>query len=214
MAEKQLSLLIVDDESLTRTLLSQIFETQGYSVRTADEGFAALRLIRDARPDVLLSDLNMPGMSGFELLSVVRRLYPEIHVIATSGAYSGTTVPTGIAADAFHEKASGIKHLFALMTSPLAVSSVTREALIPLWLDLERGSSAEQPSALGSCPLCLRSFRLTVNEAHGLIRQARCVYCTGTISYAIVQAILPITSQPVASAGHAMANSSQGRRAA
>src|ERR1700722_15768245 len=111
----KINLLIVDDEPATRKLLSVIFGKMGHSVRTAKDGFTALQEIREAMPDVLLSDLHMPGMSGFELLSVVRRRLPGIYVIATSGAYSGDGVPFGIAADAFYEKATEFKSLIDLM---------------------------------------------------------------------------------------------------
>jgi CheY-like chemotaxis protein len=107
MPNLKAKLLIVDDELPTRTLLSQIFLQMGHPVRVAEDGFAALEEIRAERSDILVSDLNMPHMSGFELLSVIRRKRPEIYVIATSGAFSGNEVPHGIAADAFHEKATG-----------------------------------------------------------------------------------------------------------
>jgi CheY-like chemotaxis protein len=100
MPNAKVKLLIVDDEASIRTSLSLIFATFGHSVRSAEDGFSALSQIRDEMPDILLSDLNMPGMSGFELLSVVRRRFPAIQVIAMSGAFSGDTVPTGIVADA------------------------------------------------------------------------------------------------------------------
>ena len=73
MSKADLKLLIVEDDDDARQLLSQIFAMRGFSVRSATDGFAALRIIRSAVPDVLLSDLNMSGMSGFELLSVVPR---------------------------------------------------------------------------------------------------------------------------------------------
>ena len=91
-------LLIVDDELSTRNLLTQIFSNMGHDVNSAEDGFSALEQIRAEVPDILLSDLNMPRMSGFELLSVVRRRIPEIYVIATSGAFRGDEVPHGIAA--------------------------------------------------------------------------------------------------------------------
>src|SRR6185437_1194408 len=98
MPNQEARMLIVEDEPAIRTLLGEIFESKGHTVSTAADGFAALEEIRKEVPDVLLSDLNMPGMSGFELLSVVRRRLPEIYVVAISAAFSGDTVPNGIAA--------------------------------------------------------------------------------------------------------------------
>ena len=98
----KLKLLIVDDEVSLRTSLFQIFTAFGYSVKSAEDGISALAEIRTEIPDIVLSDLNMPGMSGFELLAVIRRRFPAIQVIAMSGAFSGDTVPAGVAADDFY----------------------------------------------------------------------------------------------------------------
>jgi DNA-binding response OmpR family regulator len=55
--------------------------------------------------DLVISDLNMPQMSGFEFLSVIRRRVPQVLVIAMSGAYAaGDEVPGGVIADAFYAK--------------------------------------------------------------------------------------------------------------
>jgi len=79
------SLLLVDDQALTCACLSELLARHGYGVRSAPDGFSALAEIREDIPDLVLSDLNMSGMSGFELLSVVRRRFPSIRVIAMSG---------------------------------------------------------------------------------------------------------------------------------
>jgi CheY-like chemotaxis protein len=100
-------LLIVDDEPAIRALISEVLTGIGYRVRSAEDGVSALAEIRNQMPDIILSDLNMPGMSGFELISVVRRSYPSIQVIAMSGAFSGEEAPSGIAADAFYQKGCG-----------------------------------------------------------------------------------------------------------
>src|SRR5580658_4974397 len=94
------SLLIVDDKPAIRASISHLLTEIGYSVRSAQDGFSALRELREEIPDILLSDLNMPGMCGYELMRVVRQRFPSIQVIAMSGAFSGYQVPDGVVADA------------------------------------------------------------------------------------------------------------------
>lgn len=109
------NILIVEDDATIRMLLCEILALQPVTIRAASDGQSALQMINDAPPDILVSDLHMPGMSGFELLALVRQVYPQIHLIATSGAYCGPDVPPGVAADAFYEKTSGIRNLIALV---------------------------------------------------------------------------------------------------
>jgi len=87
----------------------------GYSVRSAEDGNSALNAIRQENPDILISDLTMPGMSGRELLTHVRCLFPAIMVIATSGSFSGKEVPASILADALYLKGSGVNSLLQLL---------------------------------------------------------------------------------------------------
>src|SRR5260370_5309630 len=76
-----IDIVVAEDNAVLLGTLSEILKRCGYSVRTASDGSHALAEIRYRAPDILLSDLNMPGMSGFELLSIVRRRYPTIRVI-------------------------------------------------------------------------------------------------------------------------------------
>jgi CheY-like chemotaxis protein len=214
MSKTDLNLLIVDDEADTRYLLTQIFTMRGFNVRSAEDGFSALQMIRSSVPDILLSDLNMPGMSGFELLSVIRRLYPQIHVIATSGAYSGTNVPKGIAADSFHEKASGLAGLFELMDMAALLghtSFYSHRAPTPLWIDLESRMPFESNHVLLNCPACLRPFRQAVEEINAEIRETTCLYCGGKVDYAIALAIKPklVPNESRPSATESLAPSSE-----
>ena len=97
-------IVIADDNAVLLGVLAEIFRECGWHVRTARDGFEALQAIQEQAPDLLLSDLQMDGMSGFELLSVVRRRFPSVRVIAMSGSISGSIVPIGLAADAFYAK--------------------------------------------------------------------------------------------------------------
>jgi CheY-like chemotaxis protein len=76
--------LVVDDDSLLLETSSLILKQRGYEVRTALDGFQALVELRRSKPDLIISDLRMPNMSGFELLSIVRRRFPHIPVVAIS----------------------------------------------------------------------------------------------------------------------------------
>ena len=98
-------ILVVDDEPSILGLMTTLLNGAGYEVSTAHDGFDALLQLRSVTPDIIISDLNMPQMSGFEFLSVVRRRFPDIPVVAASGAYEFIdSVPGGVIADAFYAK--------------------------------------------------------------------------------------------------------------
>jgi CheY-like chemotaxis protein len=98
-------ILVVDDDASVRQSLTMLLAAEGYAVNSAVNGFDALLQLKGSLPDVITSDLNMPQMSGFEFLSVIRRRFPHIPVIAISGAFdSAEAVPGGVIADRFYAK--------------------------------------------------------------------------------------------------------------
>src|SRR5215467_14922305 len=88
----QSHVLVVDDDSGVRETLMLLLTAAGYETSAAGNGFEALQEIKKKTPAVLLCDLDMPRMYGLELLSIVRRRFPEIAVIAMSGSYRGSVV--------------------------------------------------------------------------------------------------------------------------
>jgi CheY-like chemotaxis protein len=132
MPVRQAKLLIVDDEPSIRLSLSQLLTEHGYSVRSADDGLSALLAIGMEIPDILLSDLHMPGMSGFELLLVVRNRFPAIGVIAMSGAFSGTVVPSGVAADGFFQKGGSIGSLLRSLEAKPCPTRMLSQTGVPI----------------------------------------------------------------------------------
>lgn len=115
MSKYKANLLLVEDDPQLRILMGTILTQCGYLVRSAHDGFSGLEELRSALPDIILSDLYMAGMSGFDFLAEVRRTFPAIPLIAMSSAYTGTEIPPGVVADAFYEKASSIDNLLKLV---------------------------------------------------------------------------------------------------
>jgi signal transduction histidine kinase len=72
-----LRILVVDDEADARELIANVLGLEGADVRTAASGKEALRLVEDWGPQVLVSDIGMPGMSGYDFIKAVRALPPE-----------------------------------------------------------------------------------------------------------------------------------------
>ncbi len=173
--------------------MSHVLTEIGYRVRSAEDGFSALLELRQEIPDVLLSDLSMPGMSGFELLSVVRRRLPAIRTIAMSGAFSGDEVPSGVAADAFYQKGSSMGSLLRIMESLLNPDRMLPNrpsgALAPMWIHRDGNDFSGVPYVTIACPGCLRTFPQTLGSSFGLTCTTDCVYCHSSIHYAIVQPI-------------------------
>lgn len=190
MSAHKSKLLIVEDEPATRSTLAQIFTGMGHEVSSAEDGFAGLERIREQMPDIILSDLNMPGMSGFEFLSVVRRKLPGIYVIATSGAYSGPEVPDGIAADVFYQKATGLKSLLEMMTAADKTErSGARMGLkpAPIWVAHDSAKAQDASYAAISCSECMRVNAYAVASREQVVHTESCNYCGLPIHYAVVR---------------------------
>jgi two-component system, NtrC family, response regulator HydG len=73
--------LIVDDKEMMRDSVGQTLARAGFEVASASDGAAALEWCRSRRPDVLITDMRMPGMSGLELIEQVRRLDEDLPVL-------------------------------------------------------------------------------------------------------------------------------------
>jgi CheY-like chemotaxis protein len=192
MALAKHEILVVDDDSAVRDSLALLLKSSGFEVSSAINGFDALLQLKRRLPAILLSDLNMPQMSGFELLSVVRRRFPQISVIAMSGAYrSGDSVPGGVIADAFYSKGhSNPKALLDTVASLIQTFAVhaadhQRESA-PVWIPRNGKDSHGIPYVVVTCTECLRSFPLSVmSEDVPKIQETPCLFCTNTVRYII-----------------------------
>jgi CheY-like chemotaxis protein len=186
-------ILVVDDELPVRESMAGFLRAAGYAVSTAEHGFDALLQLRRApSPDLIISDLNMPQMSGFEFLSVVRRRFPDIPVVAVSGAYeSGDRVPGGVIADAFYAKGQQYPEQLLSTVAELIRTAAARvithhRQSAPVWIPRNGKDSKGVPYVVLTCTECLRSFPLSVlREDVQEIQETPCLFCTTPVRYVI-----------------------------
>lgn len=84
MAEKR-RILVVDDEDALRTVLSAELNSEGYEVGTAADGMEALDELQKGAYDLVLLDIRMPNMNGFEVLKVIKERHAGTKVIMLTG---------------------------------------------------------------------------------------------------------------------------------
>lgn len=115
-------ILIVDDDSAVRMMLARLLRTQGYEVLQASDARAAHQVLESGPPDLVISDIVMPGESGIELRRNIARRWPEVPVILISG-YSADG-PAEFAArtpnTAFVQKPFQADHLLGLVRDTLS----------------------------------------------------------------------------------------------
>jgi CheY-like chemotaxis protein len=171
--------LLVDDDPFVRRLVSGYLVAAGYVVRMAVDGLDALNELRAGLPDLIISDLIMPRMTGIELLEVVRKRFPQIPVIVLS-AVATDEMPEEVLADAcYHKNGCGFEQLLQtvsdlsgkppLRTAPPHVDNKT----VPARWDGNGHYRVE-------CPECMRSTmiprgpRFTRGE-----HITTCIHCCG-----------------------------------
>jgi DNA-binding NtrC family response regulator len=87
-----IKVLVVDDEDVMRSLMVKILEKAGYKVITANGGFAARKILAEQPIDLVLSDVKMPDMNGFDLLKEIKANYPQIAVIMMTAYADSYTI--------------------------------------------------------------------------------------------------------------------------
>ena len=77
-------ILIVDDEAGVRELLKDALKLAGFETQAANDGMSALTALRSYTPDIMIIDINMPLMDGFELVERLRKNGNEVPVLMLS----------------------------------------------------------------------------------------------------------------------------------
>src|SRR5215210_1668674 len=108
------TILIVDDEPIVREVVERYLRQEGYTVEVAADGPEALRRFADARPDLVLLDLMLPGIDGLEVCRRIRATsnVPIIMVTAKSEE-TDTSIGLGVGADDYVSKPFSPRELVA-----------------------------------------------------------------------------------------------------
>ena len=184
--------LVVEDDPLVLQATAAIVRSFGFSVRTAEDGFVALKVLRGVLPDIILTDLRMPGMSGFELLSIVRRRFPHIPTIAISGEYILANMPLGLLVDHFFQKGSYTpQELLAKMEEVIAASPIRphlgKHDSAPLWIP-----RTNTDYLVVTCPDCLRSVSIADEAISSELQESECVACGANIRYLVDASVMKL----------------------
>ncbi|HEX9111714.1 MAG TPA: response regulator [Terriglobales bacterium] len=189
-AQFRFRILVVDDHLLVRETLGQCLESEGYEVLTAADGLEGLHALSKSLPDLIISDLNMPRMSGFEFLAIVRERFPHIATIAVSGDYIASDNPAGILADAFLQK-EHLQELFHEVAKLLAASPIrsgkNKSEIAPLFVPRDGAGYL-----IITCPKCLRPNRLEAMSLNGGLHETLCQSCGTPVKFEINHEIEPL----------------------
>jgi CheY-like chemotaxis protein len=191
-AQFRFRILVVDDEPSVRETTRQMLEHGGYEVLTAVDGLDGLHALSKSLPDLIISDLNMPRMSGFEFLAVVRERFPHIATVAVSGEYIAIGNPSGTLADAFLQKGHyTLKELGREIAKLLAASPIRSERqkgdIAPLFVPRDKAGYL-----ILTCPKCLRPNRLEAMSLNGGLHETPCQSCGTPVRFEINHEIEPL----------------------
>jgi CheY-like chemotaxis protein len=131
--------LVVDDERIIADTLSIILTKSGFSVMTAYDGMSALELAANRAPDLLISDVMMPGMTGVELAIAMTQTIPACKVLLFSG--QAATVD-------LLEKSRAAGHEFTALTKPVHPTVLLKH--ISACLAMDGGSAIDHGAPVGA----------------------------------------------------------------
>ena len=171
-------ILVVDDDEHTRDILRQKLEHSGHEVQTAESAEDALGGVSAFDPQIVITDLRMPGMSGLELLEKVTSAMDEVDVIVITGHEDMSTAVAAMKAGAFDYvvKPMDLKKVEALVERCLHEQELNRKAA-----ELDAGREEEEEPAesaadavVGKDPRMIEIYKLigvlAKNRATVLVR--------------------------------------------
>ncbi|HLY46946.1 MAG TPA: response regulator [Stellaceae bacterium] len=130
------SILIIDDNEELRDTLVMLLEDEGYATLVAGDGASGVRIFAAARPDLVITDVLMPGADGIETIREIRSLDPDARIIAMSGG--------AVIGNAYYLRMAKILGAMEVLAKPFEVEELVRAVVSCL--------GAPRPSAPADTP--------------------------------------------------------------
>ncbi len=179
--------LLVEDDPTLQKLISRYLLAAGYVVETALNGLDAIAKLRVALPDVIVSDLNMPRMDGFEFLQVMRARFPQVPIMLI-GDDASDALPAEFTGDAYFQK-----NRYGFHQLPETLSELTK-SLHPRPAAPASGDAPvkARPDGKGQytadCQDCLREFSIPRTlRIEGAEEWTRCVHCGKMMRFRVAE---------------------------
>lgn len=151
-------LLLVDDDRIIRQRYAELFQSEGYSVRTARNGEEALKRFAERRPDVVVLDVAMPRLNGFAVCSEIRRLDASVPVLFLTAHALETNEVRGLDTGADDFLAKDVSESVLLARVRRAVGRANAEV------------SPESVLTLGTVSVNLSTFKISGGAEEELTR--------------------------------------------
>ena len=167
------TILVIDDDKMILMILKQTLSKEGYRVSTAASGEEGIAMLASSNTDLVLTDYMMPGMSGIEVLNVIKQNQPLLPVIMLTGHgdVALTIKAIQLGAVDFIEKPIHSKELIEIIKRALEISEQNKSISHPFTKDTRK--VIEENSLIGKVPVMREIFknigRVSLNRISVLI---------------------------------------------
>lgn len=117
-----IDVLVVDDDPDIRAYLTAALSYEGYNVQTVDGGSEALKRLQSGLPDLILLDLNMPGVTGWDVIETIQRDTLPVPVVIMTAAYRAREEAERYGAAGYLGKPFDLSTMYAMVQRALASS--------------------------------------------------------------------------------------------
>src|ERR1035437_338740 len=161
-------ILIIDDDRTFRVILKEVLIKEGYHLLEAPSGEKGLELVKSEHPDLVITDFQMPGMSGLDVLQAIVKLKTGIPVIMITGFSDTENIIKAIQMGAFDYLEKPVNHSVLKAAIRIALNSANLSSNLELAVseDIYADNVTEENILVGKTPPDRKSTRLNSSHAN------------------------------------------------